>query len=279
MDTPRTLRIAAIQMCSRENRDVNLARARDLMAEAVRAGAEVIALPENFSFLGHEGEKLGFVEDVVSGPSIKLLQSFSAEHKVAIIGGSIPMATEDPSKVTNSCLVFDASGTLAARYDKLHLFDIKLDEDHTFEESRYIEAGRRIVTVRLFGHVMGLSICYDLRFPELYRQLTRKGAKVLFVPAAFTALTGKDHWEILLRARAIENQSYIVAPAQFGRHSDRRQSYGHTMIVDPWGKVLTQKQNGEGVILHDIDLGYVDLIRRQLPCLQHTRVELANNKI
>ena len=269
-----TLRLAALQMCSRQERAANLEQAQALLEEAVRQGARLIALPENFSFLDREGDKLHALEDLDTGPSVRLLRDFAATHGVMIVGGSVPLRAADGDRVTNTCLVFDTDGTLAARYDKMHLFDINLDAAHTFQESRFIEAGTKVVTFEGFGHTMGLSICYDLRFPELYRQLTLRGAKVLFIPAAFTMHTGKDHWEVLIRARAIENQCYVVAPAQFGRHNDRRQSYGRTMIVDPWGQILAQAPDRETIVTANLDLDYLDDIRRRLPCLDHLREDL-----
>ncbi|MFQ5786802.1 MAG: carbon-nitrogen hydrolase family protein, partial [Thermodesulfobacteriota bacterium] len=242
-----------------------------LMEHAVEGGTHLIALPENFSFLGPEGEKVKIAEDLDTGPSIKFLTEFASNHGVAIIGGSIPLKTKSKSKVSNTCLVIDQTGRIIARYDKLHLFDVCLNEDNTHEESSFIEAGNHVVTTELFGHVMGLSICYDLRFPELYRDLTLQGAKVLFVPSAFTVHTGKDHWEVLLRTRAIENQCYVVAPAQFGQHFPGRITYGRTMIVDPWGQILGQCQDKEDVVLCDINLDFLDDIRRKLPCLEHVQ--------
>ena len=274
MTPSTTVRIAALQMCSRQDREENLEQAQALLDEAVRHGAQLVTLPENFSFLDREGDKLQVVEDLETGPSVQMLRDFAAAHGVAVVGGSVPLQAADTSKVTNTCLVFDPSGEIVARYDKIHLFDINLNAEHTFKESRYIEPGANGVTVDLFGHTMGLSICYDLRFPELYRHLIRRGAKVLFIPSAFTMHTGKDHWEVLIRARAIENQCYVVAPAQYGRHNDRRVSYGRAMIVDPWGQVLAQAQDRESVVVADIDLEYLDDIRRRLPCLEHIRDDL-----
>ena len=272
MHHQNTIRIAAIQMCSRQDRAENLERAQALLEEAARQGARLIALPENFSFLDREGDKLQALEDLDAGPSVRLLREFAAAHGVMVVGGSVPLRAADDARVTNTCLVFNADGSLAARYDKMHLFDISLDAAHTFQESRFIEAGTQVVTFEGLGHTMGLSICYDLRFPELYRHLALGGAKVLFIPSAFTMHTGKDHWEVLIRARAIENQCYVVSPAQYGRHNDRRESYGRTMIVDPWGQVLAQAQDREAVVTADIDLDYLDDIRRRLPCLEHVRL-------
>ena len=272
MPNQNTLRLAAIQMCSRQDRAENLERAQALLEEAARQGARLIALPENFSFLDREGNKLQALEDLDTGPSVRMLRDFAASQGVMIVGGSVPLRAAEATRVTNTCLVFNADGSLAARYDKMHLFDISLDAAHTFLESRFIEPGRQVVTFEGFGHTMGLSICYDLRFPELYRQLTLRGAKVLFIPSAFTMHTGKDHWQVLIRARAIENQCYVVAPAQYGRHNDRRESYGRTLIVDPWGQVLAQAQDREAVVTADLDLDYLDDIRRRLPCLEHVQL-------
>jgi deaminated glutathione amidase len=266
--------VGAIQMCSKKDRDSNIDKARHLMEKAVKVGAQLLALPENFSFLGDESEKLGMAEDSKSGPSVEFLRDFSKKHGVAVIGGTIPLKTTNNSKVTNSCLALDQSGNVIARYDKLHLFDVSLNAENTHIESKYIEAGKQAVSIELFGHVMGLSICYDLRFPELYRSLMLRGARVIFVPSAFTAFTGKDHWDPLLRARAIENQCYVVAPAQFGEHLPGRVSHGRTMIIGPWGEVLAQCQDKEDAIVREIDLNYLDDVRSRLPCLDHVHRKL-----
>lgn len=260
-------------MCSKQHRNRNLERALKLMEQAVTDGAQLIALPENFSFIGRDSGKIKMGEDIDNGPSVKLLRKFAKENSVALIGGSIPLKASQ-SKVTNTCIVFDTKGDIVARYDKLHLFDVSLDAQNTFEESQYVKRGESEVTVELFGRIMGLSICYDLRFPELYRALVLRGAQVFFVPSAFTLHTGKDHWECLLRARAIENQCYVVAPAQFGQHSSDRISYGRTMIVDPWGETILKCQDKEDVITCDIDFDFLDDVRRRLPCLGHMRRQM-----
>ncbi len=265
-----TIRIAALQMCSRQNRDDNLRQARTLMEEALSKGAQLIALPENFSFLNREGDKLSVVEDLQHGPSVQMLGAFARTHGVIIVGGSVPLRAG--GKVTNTCLVFSAAGEIIARYDKIHLFDISLDEAHAFQESRHIAPGSALVTFEGYGHKMGLSICYDLRFPELFRRLAVQGARVLFVPSAFTWRTGSYHWEVLLRARAIENLCYVVAPAQQGRHNNRRESFGHTMIIDPWGQILTQAPDRPGVVVAELDFSYQQQTRQRLPCLDHVRV-------
>ena len=265
-----TLCIAALQMCSRQNRDDNLAQAQTLLEKAVRKGAQIVALPENFSFLDSEGEKLAVVEDLQRGPSIRLLREFAKANNVTIVGGSIPLRAG--SKVTNTCLVFDPSGDIIARYDKIHLFDIFLDEAHHFQESQYIAPGSELVTFEAYGQIMGLSICYDLRFPELFRRLAMRGANVLFVPSAFTWRTGTYHWEALLRARAIENLCYVVAPAQQGQHNEHRESFGHAMIIDPWGQVLAQAPDRPSVVVAELDFVYQARTRQKLPCLDHAQV-------
>jgi len=248
--------------------------ARVLMENAVQKGAQLIALPENFSFIGQERDNITFAEDRETGEIVKFLKSFSSKHGVAVVGGSIPLKSANKLKCTNTCLVFDQSGHIAGSYDKIHLFDFHPDDKTIYSESHYAEPGRRIATVKLFGHTLGLNICYDLRFPELSRTLMLQGMDILFVPAAFTMETGRDHWEILLRARAIENQCYVAAPAQYGRHNEERVSYGRTMIIDPWGRIMAQCQDKEDAIVCDIDFDFLDKVRKRLPSLQHIRREL-----
>lgn len=268
--TTRQMRIATIQMCSGRDVDANLKRVKDLLQEAADGGAQLAALPENFSFLDREGRKLEAVEDLDNGPAIATLREAARRLDMIIVGGSVPLAAGD--KVTNTCLVFGPDGTIKARYDKIHLFDIQLDKDHDFRESRYIAPGSNLVTFDAYGCTMGLSICYDLRFPELYRRLVSDGARVLFVPSAFTWRTGAYHWTALLRARAIENLCYVVAPAQQGRHNADRESFGHSVIIDPWGQILAQAADRECVIFADLDFDYQDELRAKLPCLDHARV-------
>lgn len=268
--TTRQMRIATIQMRSGRDVDTNLRRAKELLREAADGGARLAALPENFSFLDREGRKLEAVENLDNGPAVEMLREAARQLNMIIVGGSVPLAAGD--KVTNTCLVFGPDGTIKARYDKIHLFDIQLDEDHDFRESRYIAPGSSLVTFSAHGHTMGLSICYDLRFPELYRRLVSDGARVLFVPSAFTWRTGAYHWTALLRARAIENLCYVVAPAQQGRHNADRESFGHSLIIDPWGQILAQAPDRECVVFADLDFEYQDQLRAKLPCLKHARV-------
>jgi len=263
------IRVAAVQMSPTGDREKNLETANKLMIKAVKKGAQIIGLPEDFSFVGNLGGKLTFATEVNKDSAVKALRNFAKKNKVAIVAGSIPFKSTQKGKVTNTCLVFDTNGRIKARYDKLHLFDVKLNKDYTLLESGYIKSGKDVVTVDLFGQMIGLSICYDLRFPELYRAMALRGAKVIFVPAAFTLHTGKDHWETLLRARAIENQCYIVAPAQIGQYMDRVQTYGRSMIIDPWGQVLAKCQDKEDVIVLEIDMDFLEDTRNRMPCLNH----------
>ena len=261
------VRVAAIQMVSAPEVAANLSAAGRLIAEAAGAGAQLVALPEYFCILGrHETDKVKVREREGAGPIQDFLSAAAKRHRVWLVGGTLPLVSGDAEKVRNACLVFDATGRCAARYDKIHLFGLDLEEQR-FDEARSIEAGTRPVTLDTpFGRV-GLSVCYDVRFPELYR--AAGAVDIWFVPSAFTALTGAAHWDILLRARAIENQCYVVAPAQGGLHPNGRRTWGHSMIVDPWGEVLACRAEGEGVVLAELDAGRLAEVRQSLPALQH----------
>jgi nitrilase len=249
------------------------------MTEAVRRGARLLALPENLTYVGDdEKQKLAIAEEVHDGPGASFLRAFAQEHSVTIVGGSLPLKTASTGKVTNTCLVFGQTGGLLARYDKIHLFDAQIDPDNPYRESRLVEPGSRPVTFVLEGRTIGLSICYDLRFPELYRELALQGADVLFVPSAFTRETGRDHWEILLRARAIENLCYVVAAAQSGDHGGGRASYGRSMIVGPWGQILAQCQDGEGFALADLDFDSLQEARATLPGVRKVTVRSSSSR-
>jgi len=266
----RNIQVAAIQMCSGQNIHENLSQAKHLIEEAVTQNVQLVALPENFSYLDREGKKIDAVEDLDDGPAVQLLQKLAQTNSIYIVGGTVPLLAND--RVTNTCLVFGPDGRITAQYDKIHLFDIHLDESHSFMESRYIKAGETPVTFEALQTIMGLSICYDLRFPELYRVLTDQGACVLFVPSAFTWRTGAYHWLALLRARAIENLAYVVAPAQFGRHNADRESFGHSVIIDPWGQILAQAPDRPCVIYSELDFAYQNQLRERLPCLDHRQI-------
>jgi nitrilase len=266
------MKIAALQMVSTPRVADNLAAAARLVAAAAREGAELVALPEYFCLMGaSERDKLGVAEVFGDGPIQAMLAQAARAHGVWLIGGTLPIASGDPEHVYNASLVFAPDGRLAARYDKLHLFRFT-DGREDFDERRVLRAGEAPVAFDAGALRVGLSICYDLRFPELYRALTRTPCDLLAVPSAFTATTGRAHWELLLRARAIENQAYVIAPAQGGVHESGRRTWGHSMIVDPWGEVLGVREEGEGVVLAELDAARIAAVREQLPALQHRRL-------
>jgi len=260
---------AAIQMTSVPNLQANLVQAEELIDLAVRQGAELVGLPENFSFMGEEEEKRAQA-DAIAQESEKFLKTMAQRFQITILGGGFPVPVGN-GKVYNTALLIGANGEELARYEKVHLFDVNVPDGNTYRESGTVLAGLRMPPVypsKEFGN-LGLSVCYDVRFPELYRHLSQMGAEVLFVPAAFTAYTGKDHWQVLLQARAVENTCYIIAPAQTGRHYAMRQTHGHAMIVDPWGTVLADAGDKPGVAIASIEPTRLEQVRRQMPCLQH----------
>ncbi|MGV0027336.1 carbon-nitrogen hydrolase family protein [Phormidesmis priestleyi] len=260
---------AAIQMNSLPDLHQNLAQAEELIDLAVRRGAELVGLPENFSFLGDEQAKLAQSEEIAQ-ESEKFLKTMAQRFQVTILGGGYPVPVGN-GKVYNTALLVAPNGQEIARYEKVHLFDVNLPDGNTYRESSMVVAGLKMPPVyptKELGNI-GLSVCYDVRFPEVYRQLSQMGAEVLLVPAAFTAHTGKDHWQVLLQARAIENTCYVIAPAQTGRHNPIRQSHGHAMIVDPWGVILADAGDTPGVAIAAIEPARLEQVRRQMPSLQH----------
>jgi predicted amidohydrolase len=267
------IRIGVVQMCSSRDRRDNLRRAEHLMDRARANGAQLVALPENFSFLGADGEKPSMAEGD-EGPSVNFLRNWAQVNGTWVVGGSVAWQAEDPDSVFNTCLVFDPGGRSVVRYDKMHLFDVNVDESNNYRESDHVRPGSQISTFAGLGHHFGLSICYDLRFPELYRRMVRRGVEAILVPAAFTRETGRDHWEPLIRARAIENLCYVIAPAQHGHHFGSRYSYGRSMVVGPWGQILAQAEDGEGVIVCDLNFELLREARRRLPALDHIRDDL-----
>jgi predicted amidohydrolase len=258
-------RIAAIQTVASASVERNLAVAEELIGDAADRGARLVALPEWFCFIGaDERDKLAIGEKAGDGPIQSFLARVAARFRVWLIGGSLPLATANTEKVRNSCLVFDDAGRRVARYDKMHLFDLELG-DERFRESRTIEPGTAPLAMDSpFGRI-GLSICYDVRFPELYRALGE--VDLISVPSAFTVPTGQAHWEPLLRARAIENLAWVIAPAQGGRHESGRVTHGHSEIIDPWGKVRACLPEGPGVVIAEIDPSYQRKMRTALPAL------------
>ena len=266
------MKTAAIQMVSGVSLEANLEAARGLLADAGRNGAELAVLPEYFCLMGHKDvDKLAVRERLGDGAVQRFLSGAAREFGLWIVGGTLPMAAGDEAHVRNTTLVFSPTGECVARYDKIHLFRFDNGRER-YDESRVIESGSEPVAFDLPARDgrrwrVGLSVCYDLRFPELYRRL---GADVLLVPSAFTFVTGQAHWELLLRARAVENLAYVVAPAQGGVHENGRRTWGHSMIVDPWGEVLAARETlGPGVVAGDLDSGRLAQVRLQLPALDH----------
>ncbi|OAI53319.1 acyltransferase [Betaproteobacteria bacterium SCGC AG-212-J23] len=253
--------MAAVQMVSAPEVAANLETAGRLIAQAAAAGAKLVALPENFYIIGrHEGDKVKVREEDGRGPIQDFLSSVSKRHRLWILAGTVPISTQDETRIRSACLLYDDTGKRVARYDKRHLFRFRQGEE-SYDEARSVEPGTKPVAVDSpFGR-LGLSVCYDVRFPERYRELG--DVDVIFVPSAFTVPTGQAHWETLLRARAIENQAYVIAPAQGGTHASGRRTYGHTMVIDPWGMVLGVHPEGEGIVVADIDLEHSRQLRRR----------------
>ncbi len=261
------VRVAAIQMASGPNVASNLAEAEQLIELAVEGGARLVALPEFFAIMAmKDADVVKAREAEGHGPIQSFLSRMAKKHKIWLIGGSVPLEASVANKVRNSCLVYDERGKQVARYDKIHLFGLDLGNER-YQEFRLIEPGDTIVVINSpFGRI-GLSICYDLRFPELYRAMP--GVDIIVVPSAFTATTGRAHFETLIRARAIENLAYVVAPAQGGYHLSGRETHGDSMIVDPWGVVLDRLPRGSGVVIANINPAYQASLRKSLPALQH----------
>ena len=266
------MRIAALQTVSTPDVDRNLEAAARLIAQAARDGAELAALPEYFCLMGRrDADKLHVAEAPGVGPIQTFLAAQAKAHGLWLIGGTLPLRTDANDRVRNACCVYAPDGSLAARYDKMHLFRYDNGRE-SYDEARVLEAGDAAVAMQAGPLRIGLSICYDLRFPELYRRLCVPPCDLLSVPAAFTYTTGREHWDLLLRARAVENQCYVIAAAQGGTHENGRRTWGHSMVVGPWGEVLAVRPEGEGVVLADLDLKRLLDVRQQLPALEHRRL-------
>lgn len=267
------MKIAALQMVSAPEVDRNLATAARLVAEAAAGGAKLLALPEYFCLLGRsDRDKLAVAEADGDGPIQAALSTMAREHKVWLIGGTLPMRTPDPERVRNSSCVYGPDGARVARYDKIHLFAYDNGKER-YDEGRVLEAGSEPVAFDADGWRVGLSVCYDLRFPELYRQLGQpQPCDVIVVPSAFTYTTGQAHWELLLRTRAVENQCYVLAPAQGGLHDNGRRTWGHSLVADPWGELLACRDEGEGVAMAEASRERLQQVRQQLPALGHRRL-------
>ena len=265
------MKLAAVQMISGPDVTPNLATAGRLIAEAADAGAQLVALPEYFPLIGAtDTDRLAARETDGSGPIQDFLANAAKKHGLWLVGGSIPLMAEDPAKLRNSCLVFDPQGKRAARYDKIHLFGFNKG-DETYDEAATIERGDQVVAFDSPLGRIGIAICYDLRFPELFRAMAQlpNPVDLLVLPAAFTETTGRAHWELLLRARAVENQCFVLAAAQGGQHPNGRITHGNSMVIDPWGEVLARMDKGEGVVLAELDPQRLVDTRSSLPALKH----------
>jgi deaminated glutathione amidase len=281
-ESSQSLRVAAVQLTSTEDVTQNLVTACRLVRDAAGRGAQLVGLPENFAYLGSDRDhRVAIAEPLDPGrdgsistprPILAAMIALARDVGVHVLLGGFPERGHAPGRIRNTAVLLGPDGSIRARYRKIHLFDVDTPDGTRFRESEAIEAGSDVVVAPFPWGGLGLSVCYDLRFPELYRRQSAAGARVLAVPSAFTAETGKDHWHVLLRARAIENQSFVLAPAQFGLHGGQRRSYGHALIVDPWGTVLAECGDQPGVAIADLDFQYQDAVRARLPCLSHRRL-------
>jgi len=262
---------AAVQMTSTGDRERNLATALRLVGEAAARGAKLVCLPENFAFMGREEDRIAGAE-TLEGPTVSALRELARARRIQVLAGSIAEKVDAPGKTANTSVLLGEDGAVLAAYRKIHLFDVNIPDGARYAESETVQPGTAPVLAESALGRIGLTVCYDLRFPELYRQLSARGAEILAIPAAFTLYTGKDHWEVLVRARAIENLCYVIAPAQVGRHSANRVTYGNAMVVDPWGVVLARCGDGEGLALAPVRRDRLEQCRRELPALQHRKM-------
>ena len=267
-------KVAAIQMASGPNIQANLDEASRLIESAVLQGAELVVLPENFALMAMtEEERVTVAEQMGQGVMQEFLANQASKHQIWLVGGTIPMHCDTEGKARSSCLIFNGQGQQVARYDKIHMFDVLIEDgDENYTESQTTEMGDELIVVDSpFGR-LGVAICYDLRFPELFRNLIDQGMEICVLPSAFTAITGKAHWEPLVRVRAIENQCYMIAANQGGFHINGRKTHGDSMIVDPWGNVLNRLMNGSGIVVADIDHAFLTHTRKNFPVLEHRRM-------
>lgn len=272
---PEVYHLAAVQMVSGMDVAANLTAAAELIEAAASAGARLVVLPENFAYLGRETAPApAIAEPYQAGPIQEFLAREAKYHNIWIVAGTIPLQTDSEGKVRAACLLYSEHGTVVARYDKIHLFDVTVGDQprHHYRESSIVEPGNQIVVAETPFGKLGLAVCYDLRFPELFRAMVVQGMELLAVPAAFTAVTGAVHWEALLRVRAIENLCYVAAAAQGGQHESGRETYGDSLVVDPWGTVLKRIARGPGIIDCKIDRGHTRAIRKRFPSLDHIRI-------
>ncbi|MFC3992852.1 carbon-nitrogen hydrolase family protein [Actinoplanes siamensis] len=264
------MRVAVCQLNSREDRSHNLAVARSLLERAAAGGAQLAVLPEYVDFLGRAADAPE--PEAIDGEFAEFFAAAARELGIWVHAGSFHETGPEENRTFNTTLVFRPGGSLAASYRKIHLYDVEIAGRVSYQESRTVAPGKETVVAEINGVPTGLSICYDLRFPELYRRLAIEGAKILVVPAAFMLHTGRDHWEVLLRARAIENQCFVLAAGQIGDHEPGRTCFGRSMIIDPWGTVLAQAPDTEGIVIADLDLGRLDTVREELPSLANRRL-------
>lgn len=270
--------VSAIQMASGPNVSANLSVAEKLIQLAADQGAKLIVLPENFAVMpGNPKEALNEAEPFAeNGPLQKFLSNIARKYGIWLVGGTIPLKSSEPNRYYGASLLYNDQGECVARYNKMHLFDVTLpDSDEQYRESDYTKQGKKLVVAETPFGKLGMSVCYDLRFPELFRGLLDMGAEIIVMPASFTAMTGRAHWESLVRARAIENLTYFIAAAQGGYHISGRETHGDSMIVDPWGSVLNRMQHGAGAVVANIDLARMQSIRKVFPSIHHRRLSCA----
>lgn len=279
------MKTALIQLTSSADMAENIARIEAFVAEAAGQGAELVALPENVFYMRAEGEAKPPKYTQENHPGVKASAAMAKRHNIWLLAGSVAVIPnevrdlKDPSvsprddkeRTFNRSILFNPEGDIAAQYDKIHLFDVNVGDGQVYQESARFLAGAQAVTANLLQCTLGMTVCYDLRFPQLYRALAKRGANVLAVPSAFTAVTGEAHWHVLLRARAIENACFVIAPAQCGEHPGGRKTYGHSLVVDPWGRVLADGGTNEGIVMADLDMEEVKRVRARLPSLEHDR--------
>lgn len=270
----QTLRVAAIQMCSTPNKAKNLSIAETFLTKAVQEGAEMVCFPENFTLFTERTKDTIAGAELPTGPTLTLIRGWAKKHRVWVLAGSMPILVSGSRKLSNSSFMINPQGKIVKRYDKIHLFDVSLKNDRSYHESKTFLAGTRISLAKTPWASVGMSICYDIRFAELYRKLSQQGSKLLMVPSSFTKPTGKAHWDCLTRVRAIENQCFLVAPAQTGSPYPGRLTYGHSRIVDPWGRVLCEKKTGTGFIIADLDFMELQKIRNEFPALKNRRLKV-----
>lgn len=275
MSEVMAMKVAAIQMCSSHLIEENLSVASNLILEAAEGGARLVVLPEMFAIIGMKAQDKVLVKESFGVGRIQnFLKEQSRKNKIWIVGGTIPISTHDSSKIRAASLVYDDQGHVVARYDKIHLFDVNLTETESYKESASTEAGDEIVVIDTPVGKLGLAVCYDLRFPELFRAFFERGVEIVVLPSAFTLKTGMAHWDVLLRSRAIENFSYVIASNQGGLHANHQTTFGHSMIVDPWGSVISRQEDDiPGVIFATIDLEKLHLIRKSIPISEHWKIK------